>query len=54
MADRRSIIETRGLTIREGLKLEWMNGVDANPKEGLAGLERFSTGAGRHGDFENI
>ena len=54
LADRRSIIETRGLTVREGLKLEWMNGVDANPKEGAAGLERFSTGAGRHVDFENI
>jgi len=36
------------------LKLEWMNGVDANPREGAAGLERFSTGAGRHGDFESI
>ena len=33
---------------------EWMNGVDANPREGAAGLERFSSGAGRHGDFENI
>ena len=31
-----------------------MNGVDADPKEGAAGLERFSTGAGRHGDFDNI
>ena len=54
LADCRSIIETRELTIRDGLKLEWMNRVDANPKEGAAGLERFSTGAGRYGDFENI
>lgn len=44
LADRRSIIESRGLSIREGMKLEWKNGVDAHPKEG----------AGRHGNFENI
>ena len=54
LADRGSIIETSGLSIREGLKLEWMNRVDANPKEGAAGLERFSTGAGIHSNFENI
>lgn len=54
LADRRSIIETRGLTVRDGLKLEWANGVDAHRKEGAAGAERFSSGAGRHGDFSNI
>ena len=54
LADRRSIIESRGLSVREGMKLEWRNGVDAHAKEGAAGAARFSSGAGRHGDFENI
>ena len=51
LADRRSIIETRGLTVREGLKVEWANGIDAHRKEGAAGAGRFRDGAGRHGDF---
>ena len=54
LADRRSIIESRGLSVREGMKLEWKNGVDAHPKEGADGAARFSAGAGRHGNFENI
>ena len=54
LADRRSIIESRGLSVREGMKLEWKNGVGAHAKEGAAGAARFSAGAGRHGDFENI
>ena len=54
LADRRSIIESRGLTIREGMKLEWKNGVDSHAKEGAAGAARFSEGSGRHGDFDNI
>ena len=54
LADRRSIIESRGLSVREGMKLEWRNGVDAHAKEGAAGAARFSSGSGRHGDFENI
>mgnify|MGYP001183040189 CR=1 FL=1 len=54
LADRRSIIESRGLSIREGMKLEWKNGVDCHSKEGAAGAARFSQGAGRHGNFENI
>ena len=54
LADRRSIIESRGLSVREGMKLEWRNGVDAHPKEGAVGAARFSAGAGRHGDFNNI
>lgn len=53
-ADRRSIIETRGMPIREALKLEWANGMDAIRKEGVAGAGRFSGGAGRHGDFTRI
>ena len=54
LADRRSIIESRGLSVREGMKLEWRNGVDAHAKEGAAGAARFSAGAGRHGNFDNI
>ena len=54
LADRRSIIESRGLSIREGMKLEWKNGVDAHANEGASGAARFSEGLGRHGDFDNI
>jgi enoyl-CoA hydratase len=54
LADRRSIIESRGLSIRDGMKLEWMNGIDAHSKEGANGASRFSAGAGRHGNFKNI
>ena len=54
LADRRSIIESRGLSVREAMKLEWRNGVDVHAKEGAAGAARFSAGAGRSGDFENI
>lgn len=54
LADRRSIIESRGLPTREGLKLEWANGVDAIRTEGAAGAARFKAGKGRHGDYEEI
>ncbi len=53
-ADRRSIIEARGLPVREALKLEWANGLDAIRNEGTAGAARFRDGAGRSGDFTNI
>ncbi len=54
LADRQSIIETRGLPIREALRLEWANGVDAVAAEGVHGAARFRDGAGRHGDFQEI
>jgi enoyl-CoA hydratase len=54
LADRRSIIESRGLPVREALKLEWANGVAAVIKEGAAGAGRFRDGAGRHGDYDRI
>lgn len=54
LADRRSIIETRGLPVREALKVEWANGIDAVANEGTAGAGRFRDGAGRHGDFTRI
>lgn len=53
-ADRRSIVETYGLPVREALRREWANGMDAIRREGTAGAGRFSAGAGRHGDFQNI
>ncbi len=54
LADRRSIIETRGLPLHEGLKVEWANGVDAVRAEGAEGAARFTAGVGRHGDYETI
>lgn len=54
IADRRSIIETRGMSVRDGLREEWANAMSALIDEGLSGAGRFKDGAGRHGDFENI
>ena len=53
-ADRRSVLETHGAPVREALRREWANGVDAHFKEGAAGASRFAGGLGRHGDFETI
>ncbi|MCY4206966.1 MAG: crotonase/enoyl-CoA hydratase family protein [Roseovarius sp.] len=53
-ADRRSIAETRGMSVRDGLVREWENGIDAVRLEGTAGAARFRDGVGRHGDFDNI
>ena len=54
LADRRSIVETHGLTVREALKIEWANGLAAVSNEGFDGAARFTGGLGRHGDFEDI
>ena len=54
LADRRSIIENHGATIREGLRREWANGIDSVIDEGTAGARRFSGGLGRHGDYREI
>lgn len=53
-ADRRSVIETYGLPVREAMRREWANGVEAHFKEGAAGADRFAAGLGRHGDFGKI
>jgi enoyl-CoA hydratase len=53
-ADRRSVLETYGVPLREALRREWANGVEAHYKEGAAGAARFASGLGRHGDFEKI
>lgn len=53
-ADRRSVIETYGLPVREALRREWANGVEAHIREGAAGATRFAGGLGRHGDFAQV
>lgn len=53
-ADRKSVYESYGLTVREALRREWANGVEAHHKEGASGAARFSSGLGRHGDFGRI
>lgn len=53
-ADRRSVIEGHGRPVREALRIEWANGVDAHLREGAAGAGRFAAGLGRHGDFGRI
>jgi len=40
--------------VRDAMKLEWSNGLEAIRREGTAGAGRFRDGAGRHGDFDKI
>lgn len=54
LADRRSIIENHGRSIRDGLRNEWANGIDACINQGTAGAGRFAAGKGRSGDFDEI
>ena len=54
LADRRSIIETQGMPVRDALRREWANGLDAVRSEGAAGAARFTRGAGWHGEFDQI
>jgi enoyl-CoA hydratase len=53
-ADRRTVHESHGLTLREAMRREWANGVEAHHREGAAGAGRFASGLGRHGDFGKI
>ncbi|HEX5612389.1 MAG TPA: crotonase/enoyl-CoA hydratase family protein [Burkholderiales bacterium] len=53
-ADRRSVYAQQGLSIREGMRREWYNGIPAFHAEGAAGAKRFAEGKGRHGDFSDI
>lgn len=52
--DRQSIIQSRGQSVADGLRLEWENGLDACVAEGTAGAARFAAGKGRSGDFTDI
>ena len=54
LADRKSVIEGHGMTVRDGMKLEWSNGIETLRDQGISGAARFSSGAGRHGDFSKI
>lgn len=54
LADRRTIIESRGMSVRDGLRLEWANGIDACRKDAPEGASRFAGGKGRSGDFSDI
>ncbi len=53
-ADRRTVHETHGLRLREAMRREWHNGVEAHWQEGADGAGRFASGLGRGGDFERI
>lgn len=53
-ADRRSVYETYGLSVREAMKREWANSVESHFEEGAAGATRFAAGKGRGGDFRDI
>jgi enoyl-CoA hydratase len=53
-ADRANVHETYGLQMRQALKREWANGLEAHHKEGADGAARFASGKGRHGNFSDI
>lgn len=53
-ADRKTVHETHGLALRDAMRREWSNGIEAHHEEGAAGAARFSAGSGRHGDFTRI
>ena len=54
LADRRSVIESHGLPVHEGLKREWATGIEACLQQGTHGAGRFAAGKGRSGDFWDI
>jgi enoyl-CoA hydratase len=53
-ADRRSVYLQHGLSERAALEREWTNCEGVLKAEGSAGAARFTSGAGRHGDFSNL
>ena len=53
-ADRRSVYLQHGLPVEQALRIEWENSVHALKAEGLAGAARFTSGKGRHGEFDDI
>ena len=53
-ADRRSAYMQQGLTQREAMRYEWVNGIPMVAAEGVQGARRFASGKGRHGDFSDI
>ena len=53
-ADRRTVHESYGLPLRDAMRTEWANGVEAHHLEGAEGAGRFASGLGRSGDFDRI
>lgn len=54
-ADRRSVHGQWGLTLKDAMAQEFAWGVEASASgETQAGAERFASGKGRHGSFEDI
>jgi len=43
-----------GLEARDAMRGEWYKGILAFVAEGAPGANRFASGRGRHGDFEDI
>jgi enoyl-CoA hydratase len=53
-ADRRSVYQQEGQSLREAMRYEWENGIPAVAAEGRAGAARFASGKGRGGNFGDI
>lgn len=53
-ADRRSVYLQHGLQIEDAMRSEWNNSISMLAEEGVPGASRFSSGKGRHGDFDEI
>lgn len=53
-ADRLSVRRNYGLTEMQALEGEWRTSIHALETEGAHGAARFSSGKGRHGDFDKI
>ena len=50
-ADRASAYEQAGLSLEQGLQVEFERGSRVLAQESLAGAQRFANGVGRHGAF---
>lgn len=53
LSDRHAIFHQAGVSEKEALIQEWKLAQEAQAKEAQKGAQRFSEGAGRHGNFEN-
>ncbi|MEP3630568.1 MAG: crotonase/enoyl-CoA hydratase family protein [Hyphomicrobiales bacterium] len=52
-ADRRSVRSQHGLPLQDALRREWQ-GSKAEVTKGIEGAERFASGKGRGGDFDDV
>jgi len=52
-SDRRSVYLQHGLSVENGMRREWTNSVEVIAAEGISGAERFASGKGRHGKFDD-